>query len=132
MNNRRFLVVDDNAEFANALAALIRSRGYECDAANSGREALAIISDQDPVVILTDLSMPGIDGADLCNLIRKLPGGESKLVFGVTGWPMEAVRDHIGKTTFDQVMRKPIGDDMLTAIFRYVGAPDQITASTST
>lgn len=65
------LVVDDDQTVLVPLCALLRARGFEVADACSADVALRLLDDGlDPDVILTDLSMPGHDGADLVDAVR--------------------------------------------------------------
>jgi len=63
------LIVDDDPSISTAVARLVRTRGWEPLVARSGLEALAFIDRADAVV--TDLSMPGMDGLELIGVIRE-------------------------------------------------------------
>src|SRR5690349_15561350 len=58
---RRVLVVDDNVDAADMLAAVLRLRGAEVHVAYSGELALALAASCEPQAIVLDLAMPGLD-----------------------------------------------------------------------
>jgi DNA-binding NtrC family response regulator len=62
---RRVLVVDDEPNARSALAELLRDEGYVTAVAQNGQEALALLPEFDPDVVLTDLKMPVLDGLGL-------------------------------------------------------------------
>lgn len=64
------LVVEDNPDISDYIALLLHSR-YHVLKATDGYEALRIVGNQLPDIILTDLMMPGIDGYELCHSIRQ-------------------------------------------------------------
>jgi two-component system response regulator MprA len=64
------LVVDDERSVRDALSRALRSEGYEVQLAASGGEALGLLADQSPDVIVLDIGMPGLDGLETCRLIR--------------------------------------------------------------
>jgi two-component system KDP operon response regulator KdpE len=66
----RILVVDDERPIRRALAANLKARGYEVDAAGSGEEALDIATQHHPDVVLLDLGLPGIDGVEVIEGLR--------------------------------------------------------------
>ena len=68
----RLLVVDDEDYVRRSLTELITSRGYEVEAATSGAQALEILAHTTVDVVLSDLSMPGMDGQELTVRIREL------------------------------------------------------------
>jgi two-component system KDP operon response regulator KdpE len=66
----RVLVVDDERPIRRALAANLKARGYEVDAAGTGEEALDLASRHHPDVVLLDLGLPGIDGVEVIEGLR--------------------------------------------------------------
>jgi two-component system KDP operon response regulator KdpE len=86
----RVLLVDDEVSIQRAVAPLLRSSGYEVEVAESGTNALAIISRDPPDLVVLDLGLPDIDGIEVCRRIRatsKMPivvlsarGGEADKV----------------------------------------------------
>ncbi len=70
----RILVVDDEVDLANAVARGLRREGYAVDLAHDGEDALekAAINAYDLVCL--DLTMPGIDGLEVCRRLRDGPG----------------------------------------------------------
>jgi two-component system KDP operon response regulator KdpE len=66
----RVLVVDDEPQIRRALATNLRARGYEVDLAGSGEEALRLVVDHHPDVVVLDLGLPGIDGLEVVQALR--------------------------------------------------------------
>jgi len=67
----RILVVDDEAQIARVLKTALSSQGYEIKTAGDGESALNLAIDWIPDLIVTDLSMPGMTGIELCKLVRE-------------------------------------------------------------
>jgi adenylate cyclase len=67
------LVVDDLPQNVRLLDAVLSPRGYEVVAASSGEEALRLLVDHSPDLILLDILMPEMDGYEVCRRIRKDP-----------------------------------------------------------
>jgi len=65
------LVVDDESQITRVLKATLSSRGYGTRVASDGDEALHIMSEWSPDLIITDLQMPNIDGISLCRRVRE-------------------------------------------------------------
>jgi len=68
--HRRILVVDDEAQITRVLRTSLASHGYDIRVANDGETALEIMKDWRPDLVITDLSMPNMDGLELCRKIR--------------------------------------------------------------
>jgi len=64
------LVVDDEPQITRVLRTSLSAQGYDIRIANSGEMALEIMKDWSPNLIITDLSMPSIDGVQLCRAVR--------------------------------------------------------------
>lgn len=68
------LIVDDNPVNAKLLVLTLRGAGFQSKVAENGREALAILSDQQEIqLIITDYMMPEMDGLELVEKVRALP-----------------------------------------------------------
>lgn len=67
----RILVVDDETQIARVLKTALNSQGYEVKTAGDGESALNLAVDWIPDLIVTDLSMPGMTGIELCRLVRE-------------------------------------------------------------
>jgi adenylate cyclase len=67
------LVVDDLPQNVRLLDAVLSPRGYRVLTAGSGEEALRLLQDHQPDLVLLDILMPGIDGYEVCNRIRQEP-----------------------------------------------------------
>ncbi|HKG78659.1 MAG TPA: response regulator [Pyrinomonadaceae bacterium] len=70
-NEVRLLVVDDEESLRITTAAIFENEGYVVDTASSGDEAIALLSDSDYDLVLTDLHMEGGDGLSVLNQIRQ-------------------------------------------------------------
>lgn len=67
----QILVVDDDVGFARLLALRLSSAGHEVSTAASGAEALTLVADELPDVVITDLRMAGMDGMELFEAFRR-------------------------------------------------------------
>lgn len=66
------LVVDDESQITRVLRTSLSAQGYDIRIANSGEMALEIMKDWQPNLIITDLSMPSVDGIELCRRVRAI------------------------------------------------------------
>ena len=67
----RILVVDDETQIARVLKTALNSQGYEVKTAGDGESALNLATDWIPDLVVTDLSMPGMSGIELCRSVRE-------------------------------------------------------------
>jgi two-component system, OmpR family, response regulator RegX3 len=71
MANRRVLLVEDDEELGLAVSKKLTNVGFEVSAAGSGGEALRAIEVRQPDIVLLDLSLPDVDGTDVCREVRR-------------------------------------------------------------
>ncbi|HKX46102.1 MAG TPA: diguanylate cyclase [Planctomycetota bacterium] len=81
----RVLAVDDDPVSLKVLIHLLRQNGHEVHAAQNGRQALALTVKVRPHLIVTDWSMPDMDGVALCRALRRSRIGSRIYVLLVTG-----------------------------------------------
>ena len=79
------LIVDDEAENRDSLALLLQDEGYSTLSAANGKEALAIVAQNPPDLILLDVVMDDIDGYDVAAAIKANPATASIPIIMVTG-----------------------------------------------
>jgi DNA-binding response OmpR family regulator len=70
---QRILVVDDDETLANLLVNLMVTNGYQAEKAFSGSQALQMVHENTPDLILLDIVMPGLNGFDVLTKLRKNP-----------------------------------------------------------
>ncbi|PKQ29570.1 MAG: hypothetical protein CVT60_04665 [Actinobacteria bacterium HGW-Actinobacteria-10] len=68
--SRRILVIDDEPQILRALKAILSSRGFQVDEADSGAAAMDVLLEHTPDLIVLDLSLPDVDGIELCTRFR--------------------------------------------------------------
>jgi PAS domain S-box-containing protein len=113
---RRVLVVDDNADVIETLAAVLRQRGHDVRTAREGREALDLAAVETPDVVVLDVGMPGLTGHDVARELRRRPHGDALLIFAVTGWGSESDRRRTRDAGFDEHLTKPVDVDELVRL----------------
>ncbi len=86
----KVLLVDDDAVALMLTAEALHGRGFDITGASGGEEALAMLADWTPDIIVLDAMMPGLDGFDTCHQLRESPGFENMPVLMLTGLDDEA------------------------------------------
>ena len=116
----RVLVVDDELSMREFLAILLEREGYVVDTASSGEDALGKLAMATYDLVLTDLTMPGIDGMELIRRIRSAAVGHPRDVpvvmvtaYGSTESAVEAMKEGAS----DYVL-KPFNNDELRLVLR--------------
>jgi len=104
---RKILVVDDNADAAESLAALLSISGHETRMAHDGPEALQQAERFHPDIVFLDIGMPTLDGHETAKLIRKQPWGRQMVLVALTGWGQHEDRRRSKDAGFDHHLVKP-------------------------
>ena len=111
----RILLVDDEMSIQRSVAPLLRSRGYEVDVTGTGRDALKIVAERGPDLIVLDLGLPDLEGTEVCRRIRQ----DSKapiIVLSARGSESDKVAAlDLGA---DDYVTKPFGPEELLARIR--------------
>jgi CheY-like chemotaxis protein len=114
---RRVLVVDDNVDAAEMLGELAELRGHTVRRAGDGPAALRVLEEFVPDVALLDLGLPVMDGYELAQRIRQLPGLAGIRLIAVTGYGQQSARDQTRAAGFDRHLVKPLQiQDVIQAI----------------
>ena len=94
MNKRkaRILVIDDELEIIRALQRGLVAHGYEVLTAHSGEEALEVIDEQHPDLLLLDLGLPGMSGLEVCKRVRAQSHLPPIIIISVRSRESEKVR----------------------------------------
>lgn len=111
----RILLVDDETSIQRVVAPLLRSRGYDVEIARTGAEALRVVADPAPDLVVLDLGLPDIEGTEVCRRIRetlKVP----IIVLSARG--AEADKVNALDLGADDYVTKPFGPEELLARVR--------------
>ena len=111
----RILLVDDEVSIQRAVGPLLRSRGYEVDIAPTGTDALRMLAERTPDLIVLDLGLPDLEGTEICRRVRTT----SKVPIVV----LSARENEIDKVNAldlgaDDYVTKPFGPEELLARIR--------------
>ena len=110
------LVVDDNAVNRKLAAALLKRRGMQVNEADSGGSALEMLQSNSYDTVLLDISMPVMDGKEVCRIIRSTPHLATLRVIAYTAHAMESERQSIMAAGFDDLLVKPISSQDLLRV----------------
>jgi signal transduction histidine kinase/ActR/RegA family two-component response regulator len=109
----RVLVVDDNIDAANTLAAMLSLSGYETEVTHDGASAVEKAAWYSPSAILLDIGLPDMNGYDVCRAIRQQPSGQGVRIVAVTGWGAAEDRSRSADAGFDAHLVKPVSPPAL-------------------
>jgi PAS domain S-box-containing protein len=105
---RRILIVDDNVDAANSLAALLALDGHTMQTAYDGSEALERLTTFTPDVALLDIGLPGMNGYELAAKIRERPELAGVRLVSLTGYGQADDRERALAAGFNQHLVKPV------------------------
>ena len=83
-SSKRVLIVDDDRDQLYMLGLLLKDQNYEVVEAISGQTGLEILKDTPVDLVVTDITMPGMDGIEFAGLLKKMKGNERTPVVLVT------------------------------------------------
>ena len=73
IESKKIVVVDDDVKVTMMMERLLLKRGFQVFSANEGKKALELVKKENPVVLVTDILQPGLDGVSLCNFVKNDP-----------------------------------------------------------
>ena len=114
----RILVVDDLKENTDLLTNFLEPQGYEVIAALSGAEALRLVDQAPPDVVLLDLVMPEMDGYEVCQLLKENPRTRHIPIIVVSGLSEREANVKAIEAGADDFIVKPFDSAVLEARIR--------------
>jgi chemosensory pili system protein ChpA (sensor histidine kinase/response regulator) len=112
------LVVDDSITVRRVTQRLLKREGYRVALANDGLHALEMLAQEKPMVVLSDIEMPRMDGFDLVRNIRNDAGLRDLPVIMITSRIAQKHRDHAMELGVDHYLGKPYSEEELLALVR--------------
>ena len=120
MTNQCVLIVDDSPDTLALLQTLFEQKGSRVLCAASGEEALKLVAEQPPSVIISDIGMPGMDGYQLLVELRRLPHMAHVPAVAISGYAMDEDRERALNVGYVAHLPKPIDVDNLFALIREI------------
>lgn len=108
MQNELILIVEDDANSRKLLRDALQVTGYATLEALSGEQALHLVSEQVPALVLMDIQLPGINGVEALRRLRADPATRAIPVIAVTASVMNAQRAEFEEAGFDGLEFKPV------------------------
>jgi len=108
----RILVVDDNEAAAKTIGWAVEAFGYEMQLAHDGLEAIKLATTFRPHVMLLDITMPGMNGYEVCRQLRQKAALQHTVFVAQTGWGSEHQR-LLKEAGFRHHLLKPISIEVL-------------------
>jgi signal transduction histidine kinase/ActR/RegA family two-component response regulator len=122
-DRRRVLVVDDNEDAREAMAALVESQGHTVAVAHDGPSALEVAERFAPEIALVDIGLPAMDGYELAVRLRALV--TNVRLIAVTGYGQESDKRRAKEAGFEHHLVKPFQVEKLARLLVSPAAPSE-------
>jgi CheY-like chemotaxis protein len=116
MAGEPILVVDDNPANLKLLRMLLTGESYDVRTAGDAGEALAVLQEFTPRLILMDLQMPGMDGFELTRRLKADPATAGIRIVALTAYAMKGDEDRARAAGCDGYVAKPIDTRTLQGV----------------
>jgi PAS domain S-box-containing protein len=120
-NPLRLLVVDDNLDAADSLQMILTLSGHEVAVAYAGLEGVQAALESKPDAMIVDLGLPGMNGYEIAERVRKTPELRDAVLIAMTGYGQEEDRRRSTEAGFDYHFVKPADPQRLEEVLRLVG-----------
>ncbi len=107
MNSPAILIVENEASNRILIERVLSTRGYRCISATNGQEALDVLDREQVDLILTDLSMPVLDGYRTTQLIRARPHLANVPIVAVTAYALSDEGEAAKRIGCTEYLTKP-------------------------
>jgi DNA-binding response OmpR family regulator len=116
-NRLRVVVIDDEPDAVLMLLTLLRDEGYEAEGFASGRAALNSLRAYDPDVVISDVSMPTVNGWDIAREVRRIMGESRPTLIGISGHYVRTADKILAELAgFNYYLTKPYDPSALMAL----------------
>lgn len=122
-DQKTILHIEDNPENRLLVKRLLEAGGYEVLEAENGRQALEILKQRVPHLILVDINMPDLDGYTLTGMIRDIPDFYDLPIVALTANVIKGTREKTFQAGCTGYIEKPIDiDDFITQVDGFVNS----------
>lgn len=117
------LVVDDEAHIVHVVSLKLANAGYEVITAEDGEEALAIATERQPDLVVTDFQMPFMTGLELCVKLKEQAATRTMPALMLTARGFSLAADQMDQTNIAGVLSKPFSPrEVLTRVQELIGS----------
>jgi two-component system CheB/CheR fusion protein len=109
----RILIVEDNEALAQTTGWMIEMIGHDYKLAHNGPDAISLSKSYRPDVVMMDIGLPGMNGYDLCALMKAEPHLKNAVFIAQTGWGQDEHRQRAKEAGFDHHLVKPVYLELL-------------------
>ena len=113
---RTILVVEDYEDVRRMLKVLLESELFRVLEASTGAQALKVVKNERPDIILMDLALPGIDGFETIRRVRRIDGFQNTPIIVLTAYSAQSTYETAVRAGTNYFMAKPIDFDELAGL----------------
>jgi two-component system cell cycle response regulator DivK len=126
MAGEQVLVVEDNEKNMKLVRDILRAIGYSPLKATSAEQALELAAENDPALVLMDIQLPDLDGAEALRRLRSDERTARIPVLALTAQAMQGDRERFLAAGFDGYLSKPVDvDELIATVQRFCdGGPE--------
>ena len=110
------LIVDDNPANLKLARVLLAAEGYQVRTAEDADEALALLTEFHPRLILMDIQLPGVDGLELTRRLKADPAMRGIVILALTAYAMKGDEERALAAGCDGYVAKPIDTRALPGV----------------
>ena len=120
--SEKILIIDDNEQNRKLFGFILQNFGYEIIESENGEDGLKLAKENHPGLILMDIQMPVIDGAEAFRILRSEPETKDIPVIALTSYAMRGDREKFLEQGFSGYISKPINvKEFMNAIKSVLG-----------
>ncbi len=113
---RRILIVDDNIASAKTMMWMVELLGNVAEVAHEGNAAVKLALNFHPDIVLLDIGLPGMNGYEICEIMRRMPSLQKTVFVAQTGWGQKEHLERSKSAGFDHHLVKPVDMTLLKNI----------------
>ncbi len=126
---RRVLIIEDNRDAAEMLRELLELQGHEVAVAERAKEALEMLPEYQPSLVLCDIGLPGMSGYEFAETVREEPELRHLFLVALTGYGQPEDRQRTLRAGFDEHLTKPVDVRALEQLLRELHQPASVIRS---
>lgn len=108
MSNNLVMVIEDSPPVRKLFCTLLKKAGYETAEFTDAHSSIEWLKSNTPLVIVMDILLPDMNGTDLIDVVKEIPGKKDIPIVAVTGFASHGDRERYLDKGFDYYMSKPI------------------------
>ena len=116
---RRVLIVEDDDDSREMLVELIGMLGHRAMGSPNATDALRMVENARPDVVLIDIGLPDASGLDIAKSLRTFPNGDRMRLVALTGYSDSATRQLAAEAGFDDFVVKPFSSENLASLLNH-------------